>query len=370
MITKHLRMTMRAYNFGAGPAMLPESILLEAQAELLNWKGLGMSVMEVGHRTPPFQALMEELETNFREVMSIPDHYHVLFLGGAARTQFAMVPLNCLSRDSKAGYLISGVWSSMAYDEASKLSHAYCIASSASNQFTRVPNSRSWKIDDDTHYVYYTPNETINGVRFEKTPDVGTIPLVADMTSCILSEPFNVSDFGLIFAGAQKNISTAGLTIVIIRDNLLDITLANPIPTMMDYRTHVTHHSMYATPPMFNCYLALKMLEWVKAQGGVDSLYIKNQQKAARLYDCIDASSFYHCSIEKHSRSIVNVCFSLEKKELEDSFVASATQRGLLALKGHRAVGGLRASLYNAMPMAGVEALVAFMQEFAETHQA
>ena len=369
MITKSRRMKIRAYNFGAGPAMLPESILLEAQAELLNWKGLGMSVMEVGHRTPPFEALMEELEASFRDVMSIPNNYHVLFLGGAARTQFAMVPLNCLGRDSKAGYLISGIWSSMAYDEASRLSHAYCIASSEPNQFTSVPNARSWRIEDDTRYVYYTPNETINGVRFNKIPDVGNIPLVADMTSCMLSEPFKVTDFGVMFAGAQKNISSAGLTIVIIRDDLLNDAPAYPIPTMMDYRTHVTHHSMYATPPMFNCYLALKMLEWVKAQGGVELLYKINQQKAAALYDYIDASSFYHCSIEKHSRSIVNVCFTLEKKELEDAFLTLATQCGLLALKGHRTVGGLRASLYNAMPMAGVNALLAFMQGFAETHQ-
>ena len=362
-------MTTRAYNFGAGPAMLPESILLEAKAELLNWQGLGMSVLEIGHRTPPFQALMEALEAGFREAMSIPNNYHVLFLGTAARMQFAMVPMNLLIEHEKAGYLISGIWSSMAYDEACKLRHAYKIASTENNHFTSTPNPRGWDLRDETNYVYYTPNETINGVRFEKTPEVGDIPLIADMTSCILSEPYKITDFGLIFAGAQKNISSAGLTIVIVRDDLLSKVITPPSPTMMDYRTHVTHQSMYATPPMFSCYLALKMLKWVKAQGGVEALYQVNCQKAATLYQFIDDSSFYHCSVEKHARSIMNVCFSLEKSTLEASFLNAANQRGLLALKGHRTVGGLRASLYNAMPMAGVEALIAFMQDFAEEHQ-
>ncbi len=362
-------MTTRAYNFGAGPAMLPESILLEAQKELLNWQGLGMSVMEIGHRTPPFQALMEDLEAGFRFLMSIPNHYHVLFLGGAARTQFAMVPMNLLRDSDNAGYLISGIWSSMAYEEARKLKQAYSIASSENNQFRASPNPRHWDLREDTAYVYYTPNETINGVRFEKMPDVGSIPLIADMTSCLLSEPFKVTDFGLIFAGAQKNISAAGLTIVIIRDDLLGRVDYPPIPTMMDYQTHVTHHSMYATPPMFNCYLALKMLDWVKSQGGVEALFAINCKKADLLYQFIDNSEFYHCSVEQHSRSLMNVCFTLKQEALETTFLKEATQRRLFALKGHRSVGGLRASLYNAMPMAGVQALVAFMQDFAKEYQ-
>ena len=361
-------MKTRAYNFGAGPAMLPESILLEAQAELLNWHGLGMSVLEVGHRTVAFQSLMEDLEAGFREVMSIPKQYHVLFLGGAARSQFSMVPMNLLRDSEKAGYLISGIWSSMACDEACKLKRAYAIASSENNQYTAVPNFNSWDLHDDTTYVYYTPNETINGVRFDTLPAVGDIPLIADMTSCILSEPFKVTDFGLVFAGAQKNIASAGLTLVIIHDDLLGKVVDSPIPTMMDYRTHTIHHSMYATPPIFNCYLALKMLDWIKAQGGVDSLYQVNCQKAAALYRFIDESPFYHCGVAKDSRSIMNVCFSLHRQDLEHSFLKAAEERGLMALKGHRTVGGLRASLYNAMPMAGVEALIALMKDFAEDY--
>lgn len=361
---------MRPYNFGAGPAMLPEPILREAQAELLNWQNLGMSVMEVGHRTAPYQSLMEKLEADLRELLSIPNNYHVLFLGGPARTQFAMIPMNLLNTNLKAGYLISGIWSSLAYEEACKLKHAYCVASTKNIGFTRVPDPESWTFCENTAYVYYTPNETINGVRFKTTPNVAAdIPLIADMTSCLLSEPINVSDFGLIFAGAQKNISTAGLTVVIVRADLLEDPTETPIPTMLDYRVQVKHKSMYATPPMFSCYLAQKMLEWIRAEGGVDALYKINCQKAAALYQYIDASSFYHCSVQEGSRSIVNVCFSLVRPDLEDEFLKRADQRGLHALRGHRTVGGLRASLYNAMPMAGVQALLAFMHDFYEEHR-
>ncbi len=359
---------MRPYNFGAGPAMLPESILREAQAELLNWQNLGMSVMEMGHRTAPYQALMEQLEADFRELLSIPSNYHVLFLGGAARTQFAMVPMNLLNHNSQAGYLISGVWSSMAYEEACKLKQAYCIASTKNNNFTCVPDPASWEFDENTAYVFYAPNETINGVRFKKTPSVDA-PLIADMTSCLLSEPIKISDFGLIFAGAQKNISASGLTIVIIRSDLLETEIETPIPTMLDYRTHAKHKSMYATPPTFNCYLAQKMCQWIKGEGGVEALYKVNCKKAAALYQYIDKSPFYHCSVQEESRSIVNVCFSLVRPDLEMKFLEQATQRGLYALQGHRVVGGLRASLYNAMPMAGVEALLVFMHDFYEEHR-
>lgn len=368
-MAKAPQVKMRPYNFGAGPATLPESILREAQAELLDWQGLGMSVMEVGHRTAPYQALMEQLEVDLRELLFIPSNYHVLFLGGACRTQFAMVPMNLLDKKSQAGYLISGIWSSLAYEEACKLKHAYCVASTESTNFTSTPDVASWHLSDNTAYLYYTPNETVGGVRFNETPRVPGVPLVADMTSCLLSEPINVADFGLIFAGAQKNISAAGLTIVIIRSDLLEIATKTSIPTMLDYRIHAKHKSVYATPPTFNCYLAQKMLQWIKTQGGVEALYTINCQKAAALYDYIDASSFYHCAVQKHSRSIVNVCFSLAKPHLQDAFLSRANQRGLYALQGHRTVGGLRASLYNAMPMAGVEALLAFMEEFYEEHR-
>lgn len=361
-------MKMSLYNFGAGPAMLPRPVLLEVQEELINWQNQGMSVMEVGHRTPAFQSLMDELEADLRTLISIPNHYRVLFLGGAARTQFAMIPLNFLHRHEQGGYLITGLWSSMAFDEANKLKKAYRLATSEATEYTTVPASQNLSLLEDTAYVYYTPNETVNGVRFNETPVLGDIPLMADMTSCLLSEPVNVSDFGLIFAGAQKNIAIAGLTIVMIRSDLLERSPESPLATMLDYRVHAQNQSLYSTPPTFCCYVAHKMLKWIKSQGGVEALYQINCQKAAALYQYIDASSFYHCGVESKARSIVNVCFSLRRPELESSFLHRANQCGLQALKGHRSVGGLRASLYNAMPMAGVETLIAFMRDFAEEH--
>lgn len=377
-------MKPRPYNFGAGPATLPESILLDVQAELLNWQGSGMSILEVGHRTPEFIALMDQAEVDLRDLLAIPDNYQVLFLGGAARTQFAMIPMNLIAKGNKAGYLISGIWSKLAFEEACHLKSAYCIASSEQTGFTQTPvipvregshrqhgnqTSLAMTIAENTAYVYYTPNETVNGVRFANPPKTGDVPLIADMTSCLLSEPLNITDFGLIFAGTQKNISPAGLTIVIIRDDLLEQQQALPIPSMMSYRIQADNKSRYATPPVFNCYFAAKMFQWVKACGGVEALYQINCQKAAKLYQYIDTSSFYQCRVEKHSRSLMNVCFSLEKPALESVFLSGAKAHGLYALQGHRLVGGLRASLYNALPMAGVEALIAFMQQFAEEHQ-
>ncbi len=359
----------RVYNFGAGPATLPESILRDVQAELLNWEGLGLSVLEIGHRTPEFQSLLKDAEADLRALLSIPDNYHVLFLGGAARAQFSMIPMNCVRDGQKASYVLSGVWSAMAFDEASRMTSAYCLTSSEEhNAYRCAPKVSDMNIQDNTAYVYYTPNETVNGVRIAGIPDVGPIPLVADMTSCLLSEPLDISKFGLIFAGAQKNIAPAGLTIVIIRDDLLAKTNTPFIPTMMDYRTFVTHRSLYATPPVFNCYMAAKMFKWVNVQGGVRALYQLNCEKAAALYDYIDSSLFYHCVVEKKSRSLMNVCFKLSNPNLEDVFLSRAKLSGLYALKGHRLVGGLRASLYNAMPMAGVEALIAFMEAFAREH--
>ena len=362
-------MKTRVYNFGAGPAMLPLSILQEVQEELLNWQGLGLSVLEIGHRTAPFRDLMEQLEFDLRELLFIPNNYHVLFLGGAARTQFAMVPMNLLLRDQQAGYLISGLWSSMAFDEACKLKQAYAVANTKKTGFTHAPSRADWELQTNTAYLYYTPNETVNGVRFNETPMLPGIPLVADMTSCLLSEPVNVADFGLIFAGAQKNIAIPGLTIVIIRSDLIKTATESPVATMFDYQTHVNNKSMYATPPTFNCYVALKMLKWIRAAGGVSALYQVNCKKAAALYQYIDSTSFYHSTVDENSRSIVNVCFSLERNDLEHEFIERANLHGLYALQGHRAVGGLRASLYNAMPMAGVESLIAFMQDFAEEYR-
>lgn len=358
----------RGYNFGAGPAMLPESILLEAQAELLNWQNLNQSVMEIGHRTPHFTELMIEAEQTFRELLHIPQNYHVLFLGSAARTQFAAIPLNFLSENQQAGYWITGIWSKMAYEEACKLKQAYCIASSEANGFIQIPAQSEWQIRAKSAYVYCTTNETINGVRFTAPPKIAGVPLIADMTSCLLSEPINISDYGLIFAGAQKNIAPAGLTLVIIRDELLKTIQEKTIPTMLDYRTHCSEKSLYATPPTFNCYLAAKMFRWIKQQGGVDALYQQNCKKSAALYQYIDSSSFYYCPIAQESRSLVNICFFLANQPLEELFLSQAQAKKLYALKGHRLVGGLRASLYNAMPMAGVDCLIDFMQHFAKEH--
>ncbi|KTD60508.1 3-phosphoserine/phosphohydroxythreonine transaminase [Legionella shakespearei] len=359
-------MKVRTYNFGAGPAMLPEPVLKEAQAELLNWQHLGMSVLEVGHRTNEFISLLECAEQLLRELLAIPEHYQVLFLGGAARTQFAMIPMNFLQQDEEAGYLVTGIWSQMALEEAQKLKKAYCIASEQKNDYTSVPAANSWNSKKDTSYIYYTPNETVNGVRFPYVPQTGSIPLIADMTSCLLSEPLDVSQYGLIFAGAQKNIANAGLTVVIVRNDLLERLPDPVIPTMLNYKIQAEYRSLYATPPVFNCYLALKMFEWIKKQGGVDALFQQNCLKAAALYQYLDDTEFYTTKVVPEARSLVNICFSLRDTALEAQFIQEAEQRNLCALKGHRYAGGLRASLYNAMPMAGVNALIDFMSDFAK----
>ena len=352
------------YNFGAGPAMLPQSVLIEAQAELLDWQHLGMSILEVGHRTPEFIALLEHAKQSLRCLLSIPANYQILFLGGAARTQFAMIPMNFVSPAEQAAYIVSGIWSKMAFLEAKHLKKAYCISSEVNDTFTSVPDFSQLSIEDNTSYLYYTPNETVNGIRFPSVPNTHGIPLIADMTSCLLSEPIDVSQYGLIFAGAQKNIANAGLTVVIIRDDLLKNSPNPSIPSMMDYAVQAQHQSLYATPPVFNCYLADKMFDWIKAQGGVAALSKINSEKAAKLYQFIDTSAFYSTRVDKQARSLMNVCFDLKRPELNDEFINKAHAKGLLALGGHRAVGGVRASIYNAMPMEGVDALIHFMSEF------
>jgi phosphoserine aminotransferase len=359
-------MSTRVYNFGAGPAMLPESILKEAQQEFLDWNGLGISILEVGHRTSEFQALLSYAKQTLRELLFIPKNYQILFMGGAARTQFAMIPMNFLYPDEYAGYLVSGVWSHMALCEAQHLKKAYCVASDEKNAYKTIPDRKSWEIKENTSYLYYTSNETVNGIRFPDVPNVKGTNLVVDMTSSLLSEPINISDYGLIFAGAQKNIANAGLTIVIIRDDLLERIPSPQIPTMFNYKIQAEHESLYATLPVFNCYLAAKMFDWIKVQGGIDEMYRINCQKAAKLYQYLDSTDFYTTNIDREVRSIVNVCFSLKNDKLEVEFLRLAQRRGLYALKGHRFVGGLRASLYNAMPMAGVDALIDFMSEFAK----
>ena len=360
-------MTTKIYNFGAGPAMLPEPILKEAQEEFLDWNHMGMSILEIGHRTPEFMSLLNHAEQTLRYLLSIPENYQVLFLGGAARAQFAMIPMNLLLPGERAGYLDTGVWSHMALLEACRLKEAYCVASDERNGYKSIPDVNSWSIEEDTSYLYYTPNETVNGVRFPFVPKLKgkASVLIADMTSCLLSEPININDYGLIFAGAQKNIANAGLTIVIIKNELLSKRPNPPVPTMFDYKLQAENHSLYATPPVFNCYLAAKMFDWVKAQGGVDAMFKQNCEKAAKLYQYLDAHEFYTTQVNREARSITNVCFSLKNTALEGIFLQQAQESGLYALKGHRLVGGVRASLYNAMPIAGIDALIDFMSEFA-----
>lgn len=358
----------RGYNFGAGPAMLPEPVLLEAQQALLNWKNTGMSVLEINHRHPVFLELLSETEHLLRSLLSIPEDYHVLFLTQPARMQFSMIPMNFIHPAVQAGYIISGTWSDEAYKEASRLSNAYCVATNQASSFTVLPELNPRDIRDGTAYLYYTPNETVDGLRLPHVPfREKRIPLIADMTSCLLSEPLSISDYGLIFAGIQKNIGPSGMTIVIVHDHLLK-TISQTLPAMLDYRVHAKAHSLAATPAVFQCYLSYLMFQWVEAQGGISALYEKNRQKAELLYRYIDSSDFYHCYVKGEGRSLMNVCFYLNEKDKEDLFVREAELRKLYALQGHRRKGGLRVSLYNPMPIEGVYALIDFMKAFEASH--
>ena len=354
----------RGYNFGAGPATLPQELLERAKDELLDWNNQGMSVMEVSHRAKSFMDLMQSMESNLRQLLTIPDNYSVLFLTAPARLQFAMIPLNLLAQNESGDYLVTGTWSKMAFDEAQKLKKAHCVATGESQNFLHVPDRATWQVSHNAKYFYYTPNETITGLAIDEVPDVGDVPIVADMTSCLLSRPIDVSQFGLIFAGAQKNIAPAGLTIVIVRNDLIKKS-NEPLATMLDYKTHLDNQSLYATPSSFTCYMAALMFEWLQNQGGVDAQYKRNNEKASMLYEFIDNNAFYHCPIERAHRSIMNVAFTLKDKRLDSLFLEQAKVHGLLALKGHRSVGGMRASIYNAMPIEGVRALIKFMGEFA-----
>lgn len=348
--------------------MLPTEVLEEVQAEWLNWQGSGMSIMEIGFRTEAFMQMLQNATDLLRQLLQVPDSHEILFLGGAARLQFGMVPLNFLAKGQRAGYLVTGIWSSLAFQDALRISgdqSAYCIASSEDKSYLSLPLQSEYHFEDNTAYYYYTPNETINGVRSDFKPSNRAVPLVADMTSCLLTEPLKVSDFELIFAGAQKNIANAGLTLVIVQKNWLE-HIDNPnLSAMLDYRVHTRHHSLYATPPTFNCFMAYKMFQWIDKQGGVSTLYEKNRTKAQTLYDYLDASDFYRAPVVTNARSLVNICFATPSNSLDTQFVEKAAANGLLALRGHREVGGLRASLYNAMPLEGVEKLVSFMDDFA-----
>jgi phosphoserine aminotransferase len=358
---------MTIYNFSAGPAVLPKEVLQQAQSELMDWHGSGMSVMEMSHRGKEYMGIHAQAEADLRELMGIPKNYKVLFLQGGAHLQFSMIPLNLLRGKLSADYVNTGEWSKKAIAEAKKFGYVNEAASNADKNFTYVPAFNDWKLDKDAAYVHYVANETIGGVEFNWIPDTGKVPLVADMSSNILSRPVDVSKFGLIYAGAQKNIGPAGLTLVIVRDDL--VGHADPrLPTMMDYKIHTDADSMYNTPPTYGIYMAGLVFQWLKKNGGVAQMERTNIAKAKLLYDAIDTSGgFYACPVANADRSRMNVPFKTHDAALDAEFLKQAEARGMLQLKGHKLAGGMRASIYNAMPLAGVQALADFMGEFARS---
>jgi phosphoserine aminotransferase len=353
----------RVFNFSAGPAMIPEEVLERAQSEMLEWQGSGMSVMEMSHRGKDFMGIAEHAEKTLREIMEIPSNYKVLFLQGGASSQFAAAPMNLLRGKNKADYLLTGMWGKKAIAEAKKYCEVNVACSSAEQGFNEIPAPDTWTLDADAAYVHYTPNETIGGVEYHWMPDTGDIPLVADMSSTILSRQIPVERFGMIYAGAQKNVGCAGLTIVIVRDDLIGDVIEGT-PSMMNYQTMVDADSMYNTPPTYSWYIAGLVFDWIKEKGGVKAMGEINQRKANKLYDTIDQSDYYTNPVRQDCRSWMNVPFILGNDDHNEAFLSEAKDAGLVTLKGHRSVGGMRASIYNAMPEAGVDALVSFMTDF------
>lgn len=352
---------MRVYNFSAGPAVLPEEVLRTAQEEMLDWHGSGMSVMEMSHRGKEFMGIAAEAETDLRELLSVPSNYKVLFLQGGASAQFSMVPMNLLRGRKSADYVNTGEWSKKAIKEAKHYGTVNIAASSEDRNFTYAPKNLT--LDPDAAYVHYTPNETIGGVEFNWVPDTGNVPLVADMSSNILSRKIDVSKYGLIYAGAQKNIGPAGLTIVIVREDLIGEALSGT-PAMFDYKIHAENDSMYNTPPTYGIYIAGLVFKWLKKNGGLEAMEKKNIEKANLLYDYLDKSAFFHSPVAIDDRSRMNVPFTLKDPARDEEFLKGAKARNMVQLKGHRSVGGMRASIYNAMPLDGVKALVEYMREF------
>jgi phosphoserine aminotransferase len=355
----------RAYNFCAGPAILPEQVLRQAQEEMLNWRGTGMSVMEMSHRSDEFVEIAETAEQDVRDLAGVSDDYAVLFMQGGASSQFATVPLNLLGNSASADYVNTGIWSEKAIAEARRYGDVNVVASSAGCGFTTVPEQAGWNTRADAAYLHYTPNETIGGLEFDFVPDSGKVPLVADMSSAMLSRPVDISKFGLIYAGAQKNIGPSGLVVVIVRKDLLGKANAKT-PAMMNYQVMADNGSMFNTPATYSWYLAGLVFKWLKDQGGVSAMGEINARKAKKLYHFIDTNPFYANPIDPRFRSWMNVPFVLANDALNSAFLKGADERQLLNLKGHRSVGGMRASIYNAMPEAGVDALIAYMAEFAK----
>lgn len=354
---------MRVYNFSAGPAMMPEQVLKRAADEMLEYGDSGQSVMEMSHRSKEYQAIIDSVEAKLRQVMSIPDNYKVLFLQGGASSQFAMIPLNLMNRNNKADFVITGQWANKAYQEASRYGKCNVVASSKDKTFSYIPELDKSKFDPEADYFHICYNNTIYGTRFNELPDTGDVPLIADMSSCILSEPVDVSKFGLIYAGAQKNMGPAGLTVVIIREDLIgnamDIT-----PTMFNYKIHADNGSMYNTPPTYGIYILGLVLDWIIEKGGLAEMAKLNRRKAELLYNYLDSSKLFKATVSGKDRSLMNIPFVTGSDELDAKFVGEAKKEGLINLKGHRTVGGMRASIYNAMPYEGVEKLVEFMRKF------
>ena len=357
----------RIFNFSAGPAMLPEAVLQQAQQELPDWQGSGMSVMEMSHRGKEFMGIASQAEADLRELLAIPANYKVLFLQGGASSQFGMVPMNLTRNNRKVDYINTGSWSKKAIAEAKRFCEVNLAASTEDSKFTLTPAQEQLNLSGDAAYVHYTPNETIQGVEFPYIPDTGAVPLVADFSSTLLSRPLDVSRYGIIYAGAQKNVGPAGLTLVIIREDLIGDAI-DSTPIMFQYRTHAEADSMYNTPPTYAWYLAGLVFQWLKANGGLTAMAEVNERKAKALYAAIDNSDFYANPVEVKSRSWMNVPFTLADAGLDAKFLEEASAVGLKTLKGHRSVGGMRASIYNAMPEAGVQALIEFMADFERRH--
>ncbi|HAH17436.1 phosphoserine aminotransferase apoenzyme [Eubacterium uniforme] len=359
---------MRVYNFSAGPAVLPEEVLKEAAEEMLDYKGTGMSVMEMSHRSKAFQQIIDDAEADLRELMNIPDNYKVLFLQGGASQQFAAIPLN-LMKNGVADYIVTGQWAKKAYQEAQKFGKANKIASSEDKTFSYIPDCSDLPISEDADYVYICENNTIYGTKFKELPNTKGKTLVADVSSCFLSEPVDVSKYGVIYGGVQKNVGPAGVVIVIIREDLIPEEAMDNVPTMLQYKTQADAGSLYNTPPCYGIYICGKVFKWIKKMGGLEAMKEHNEKKAKILYDFLDSSELFKGTVEAKDRSLMNVPFVTGDADLDAKFVAEAKAAGFENLKGHRTVGGMRASIYNAMPIEGVEKLVEFMKKFEEENK-
>ncbi len=358
----------RVYNFSAGPSALPEEVLKKAAEQMTEYEQSGMSVMEMSHRSADYEAIIGKAESLLRELMHIPDNYKVLFLQGGASTQFAMIPLNLLRKSKKADYVITGQWAKKAAQEAEKYGEIKKVASSADKTFSYIPKLDKSEFTPDADYFHITYNNTIYGTRYTSLPDTGNVPLVADISSNILSEPIDVTKFGMLYAGAQKNMGPAGLTVVIIREDLIG-DVEPFVPTMLTYRIHAENGSMYNTPPTYAIYICMLVLEWLKEQGGIEGMYQTNLKKAEAIYSYLDSSEMFKGTVVPEDRSLMNVPFITDSEELNAKFIKEAKAKGFVNLKGHRTVGGMRASIYNAMTLEGVEALVAFMKEFEKNNK-